>query len=284
MPYLFTRQFVIKYYLQSFALILCPILLLFSLLSSLVVAANQPPPLPFQLPHIKIVTEEFPPYNYTKDGKLKGFSTDIIREVCREVGIHNPDIKVYPWIRAYKLAMENPNTLIFTISRTSVREPLFKWSGALVPVNSYLYAKASNHTLTINSLAEAKTKRIGTVRGTGRSQYLRSQGFKQGINLFTVNSYEQNFKKLMKGRIDLWAANELNLYYLLTHHYNTSPSVVRRVFKVDTGQQMEMAFGKQTDDRVVNIFKNALQTIKNNGTYDRVFQEHFPDITRKNHK
>ena len=36
---------------------------------------------------IKILTEEFPPYNFTEQGKLTGFSTEVVEAVLKEIKV-----------------------------------------------------------------------------------------------------------------------------------------------------------------------------------------------------
>ncbi len=55
---------------------------------------------------LTILTENLPPLNYVKGGVLVGPSVEIVKEIQRRVGSHEP-IKVYPWARAYKMAKEN---------------------------------------------------------------------------------------------------------------------------------------------------------------------------------
>ncbi len=60
---------------------------------------------------LTVVTEQYPPYNYEENGKVKGVSTEVVEEVLREAGI-DFSIKVYPWTRALKMAEEQENVLI----------------------------------------------------------------------------------------------------------------------------------------------------------------------------
>ena len=74
---------------------------------------------------IKIVTTEFPPYNYEENGKITGLSTKVVRAVLKELGM-NSEIKSYPWARAYEMALKQENVLIYSILRISEKENLFK--------------------------------------------------------------------------------------------------------------------------------------------------------------
>ena len=54
---------------------------------------------------VELYTEDFPPYNYMKNGELVGIGPDIIRALAKEAG-EDPKITVLPWVRAYKYAQE----------------------------------------------------------------------------------------------------------------------------------------------------------------------------------
>ena len=53
---------------------------------------------------LTILTENLPPLNYEKDGELVGPSVEIVREIQSRVGSRDK-IQVYPWARAYKMAL-----------------------------------------------------------------------------------------------------------------------------------------------------------------------------------
>ena len=52
---------------------------------------------------IKVLTEEFPPYNYTEDARITGFSTEVVQAVLKEAKIQG-DFQSMPWARAYETA------------------------------------------------------------------------------------------------------------------------------------------------------------------------------------
>ncbi|MGD8344854.1 MAG: transporter substrate-binding domain-containing protein, partial [Desulfobacterales bacterium] len=77
---------------------------------------------------LTILTENLPPLNYVDDGVLVGPSVEIVREIQRRVGSEE-EIQVYPWARAYKMALENENVILFGMTYTKVRHDKFKWVG-----------------------------------------------------------------------------------------------------------------------------------------------------------
>ena len=74
---------------------------------------------------LTILTENLPPLNYVENGVLVGPSVEIVKEIQKKVGSLEP-IQVYPWSRAYKMALENKNVVLFGMTYTKVRHDNFK--------------------------------------------------------------------------------------------------------------------------------------------------------------
>ncbi len=211
---------------------------------------------------LTILTENLPPLNYLKDGVLVGPSVEIVKEIQKRVGSRE-EIKVYPWARAYKMALEDENVILFGMTHTKVREDIFKWVGPLATKRDILVAKKGSG-VKINSLEDAKkVKRIGTLRDDTRERLLQSHGF---TNLESVSDEQKNAQKLVMGRLDLWAYKQPGLKTvceLAGVDYNEIEEIFHlRVIDVS------IAFSKKTSDSIVknrrNYFKDMLadETIK----------------------
>jgi polar amino acid transport system substrate-binding protein len=150
---------------------------------------------------LTILTENLPPLNFIKDGVLMGPAVDIVKEIQNRVGSHE-QIQVYPWARAYKMGLEEANIVIFGMVRTEVRDDKFHWIGPIAEKRDILAAKKDSG-ITINSLEDAKkVDHIGTLRDDAKEIYLQRHGF---TNLISTHDDQNNVKKLLLGRIDLWA-------------------------------------------------------------------------------
>jgi len=82
---------------------------------------------------LNIMTEEFPPFNYSDNGNLSGLSVDLLIKASAAVGspITEKDINMAAWARACKTTLSGPNTMLFSTTRTEQREDLFKWAGPI---------------------------------------------------------------------------------------------------------------------------------------------------------
>ena len=232
---------------------------------SSVVAAEAP---------LRIVTEELPPYNMTRDGKVTGMSTEVLQAVLEEAGVQAP-IQVMPWARAYELALNESNVLIYSIARTSAREALFQWVGGIAPTNWYIYSLAER-PVKLDSLADAHGHQIATVNRDVGEQFLVSKGFRIGEELQSSNKYEHNYRKLKVDHVELWISNELNALYLTRQNGEDPSKVLIRSLplpELNDGMVLSMAFSRKTPVETVDRFRAALETIRRNGVYDAIMRK-----------
>lgn len=217
---------------------------------------------------IKILTEEYPPYNYTDKGKITGLGTEVVQAVLKEINIEG-QFQSVPWARAYETTQNSENVLIYSINRSKDREKLFKWVGQITPTDFYLFSLKSRN-IQLADLGSAKNLQIGTVNQDVGEQFLASQGFVVGHNLQSSSKYELNYEKLKLGRIDLWVMNELSAYYIARQAGDDPTTVLQKSLRIPelSGGGNYMAFGPKTSDALVERFRKGLEIIKKNGIYD----------------
>lgn len=222
-------------------------------------------------PAITVVTEELPPYNMTVDGQLTGMSTEVVRAVLEEAGLEG-HFQSMPWARAYDIALNSPNVLIYSIARTPRREALFKWVGSLAASDWYLFSLPGRQ-FDLKSLEDARGYQIATVKQDVGEQYLISRGFLIGRNLQSSNRYEHNYEKLKAGRVDLWISNELNAHYLVRQATgNPDETAVAQLAIDDLGgaDGLNLAFSRDTPDELVERVRQALERVRADGRYDAI--------------
>jgi polar amino acid transport system substrate-binding protein len=220
---------------------------------------------------IRIVTEEAPPFNMTVNGRITGLSTDVVRAVLEEAGLRAP-IQSMPWARAYDIALNAENVLIYSITRTPQREKLFKWVGTVAATNWYLYARA-NSSVSLSNIDDARKHQISTVSEDAGEQYLLNKGFVIGKNLQSSGKYDVGYKKLKLGRVDLFISDELSAHYMVRQAGDDPAQVLVRALALpDLSQDggIGMAFSLKTPDALVERFRTALEKRKKNGTYERL--------------
>ena len=217
---------------------------------------------------LKVLTEEFPPYNYTDNGKITGFCTEVMRAVLRETRLQG-EFQSLPWARAYETAQSTDSVLIYSIARNPQREKLFKWVGVIAPTQYYLFS-LPQRKLKFERLEQAKAFQVATVNEDVGEQFMVTNGFVKGQNLQSSVKYELNYEKLKRGRVDLWIMPELVAVHLARQAGDAPAQTLARSFAItELGSDgYYMAFGATTPDALVERLAKGLATIKSNGTYD----------------
>jgi len=213
---------------------------------------------------LTILTENLPPLNYLDNGKLVGPSVEIVQEIQRRLS-SKEKIQVYPWARAYKIALDEENVVLFGTTHTRQRQDLFKWVGPLAVKRDILLARKGAE-ITIKNLEDAKkVKRIGTLRDDTREQLLKREGFE---NLEPVSDEQKNAQKLVLGRIDLWAYKDPG-YVTVCRLAGVNPDELEEVYHL---RQIEVsiAFSKMTPDALVAQWDKTFKAMVADGTVQRI--------------
>lgn len=219
-------------------------------------------------PKLTVLTEELPPYNMTVDGTLTGMSTEVVRAVLDEAGVE-ANFQSLPWARAYDIALNTENILIYSIARTPRREGLFRWIGAVAPTQWHLFS-LPGRTFDLKSLDDARRYQIATVKADVGEQYLVAHGFELGRNLQSSNRYEHNYDKLKAGRVDLWISNDLNAHYLVRQGSgNPADSAVPQLALQDLGgpDGLYMALSVRSSPALAERLRQALERVRADGRY-----------------
>lgn len=211
-----------------------------------------------------IVTTTEAPTNYTLEGEFTGTSTDIVNEIKRYLN-EDAKIEVYPWARAYGIAKTKPNVLAFTAGKTQERIDLgFTFLGPVITRDHILYKKRGSK-ITVNTIEDIRKQNltIGSLRGTWRGEYFK----KEDIAVAETNTDRANAKKLITGRIDLWALSDIEAPSVMkSAGFDMSDLEIAFVFKRASSYMM---LSKNTSPKIIAKWKAAFEQIKTTDFYDK---------------
>ncbi len=217
-----------------------------------------------------IMTEQYPPYNFEENSKLKGFVLDLVTEILKrdKSSLKVEDIKLLPWARSYKEILEKPKTILFSMTRSSEREKLFKWVGPVSPTKIVLFA-LKNKKISIKNEADIKKLRTGAIQKDIGHQLLEKIGCPD-ISLSA--DIISNLKKLEGDRMDVWAYEEnVAKWEIKNTGRNISDfEVVYTLLSAD----LYIAFNKSTSDEVINAVQKISDEIKRDGTYQKIVDKY----------
>ena len=233
----------------------------FALACGLACAAPVPSAATPARPYLAITTEPSAPSSMLDRGRVVGIATDKVREAMDRAGV-DYSIEMLPWKRAYQAALQRPNGCVYSTTRTPEREPLFKWVGP-TDIAEWVLMGRADRKLKIDNLEDARGLRIGTYNGDARDAYLRSRGF---IVDSTSNDLS-NPRKLLLGRIDLWAASIRSGSTVLAR-YGYDKQVVPLLVFNEIG--VYLACNRAVPNDVIARLNTAFDAIARDGTGQRI--------------
>ena len=224
---------------------------------------------------ITFMTENYPPYNFTQEGKVQGIAVDLMLLMLKRLNTTHTrsDIRILPWARAYKDLLEDTNTSLFSMTRTQKREKLFKWVGPISQTSISLIARKDNNIL-LRSTKEIQNYKIGVVRKDIGEQLLYTLGIKEKQIESTggIDALHKLIKMLNRNRFDLLSyESEVVNWEMKKLGFELKDYEV--VFNLSQAE-LFFAFHKETPDDIITLLQEALDDLKKEKIYETIIQKY----------
>ena len=207
------------------------------------------------LPKITVVTEDLWPLNYLQDGELKGKSANVVLSALEKSGL-SYQLEVLPWPRAFKIATEQPNTVIFSIVRTKKREQQFHWLAQISTSDDIHIMTLSNSELSKENTKEQLLNYPIAVQTKSVSYYyLRYLGFK---NIRQVRSVKQGILMLLNARVDLIVGRKSGMLKILIQLGPLTPKL--KTVLISDVMSSYIAASLGTDPEIIEKLTRALKS------------------------
>lgn len=219
---------------------------------------------------LKIITENWPPYNYEENGEIIGFSTEIVQAILKELK-QNHQIQLLPGARGEKLLNEENHVMHFSVFRSSEREKRYKWIGPISKDVIYFYKKKGN-LLDIQTLDDAKKVKRVACRHKGLVfSVLRKEGF---TNLDLTTKPDRIIRKVAMGIVDLSVSETpLGVKYWLKKSNLPEDTLEQTPVKL-VELPLYIACTKDIPDTVIKQWQAALERIKTSATYTKIYDKY----------
>jgi len=207
---------------------------------------------------LRFVTEDLPPYQIVNDGKLvSGTSFDLVKQAIDEADL-NAEIELFPWARAFQMAKNMPNVVIFSMARTEKRESDFVWLHKLQPLIYRFYSSTKHNydqQLILDNLQDVVT---ATVRGSYEEATVKRLGFDHKKNLIITKDYDSMWALLEQGTVDVVYASHIpeNVKANSKHGFIAHKKIINQY-------DLYIAANKNSDKALIQRFKNALSEVQN---------------------
>ena len=215
-------------------------------------------------------TGEWIPYNYLEGKEVKGVSTEILRAACSEASV-DCDIRLVPWVRAYKTVQSTHNALLYTVARKPEREGDFQWVGPILPRATYVYARANLESKPTTAQDLSKL-RVGVVRGEASITDLERAGVAN--EAIVVLPFNVDVLRMMaRGMIDAMVDTEIGMHWNLLNN-GLSPATVTRVMPLSDVGGYYFAMNRGSDPELVRRLQAGVDRLQRAGRIEAIVRNY----------
>lgn len=224
---------------------------------------------------IRISTGEYTPY-CSSSVKHKGFASHVISEAFARVG-YTVEYDFLPWKRAKKQAKNGEYDATSWWAYSEERAKDFLYSDELLRSSiHFFYMKGHNYDFDWKSFDDLKKYRIGVSRSYHYSDEFTAYRKANSGQFEVVNDDEQNFRRLLRGRTDIFPIDTVVGLELLRTKFG--PNVIHQVSfhpRPIASRQGFLMFPKANarSDELRKAFNKGLKMMREDGTYDRMFDD-----------
>ncbi|MCO5365043.1 transporter substrate-binding domain-containing protein [Pseudomonas alliivorans] len=221
---------------------------------------------PARADHYQVVTEEWPPYNYSENGQITGMTTEIVRAIMNVTG-HDLTIVLAPSMRASLILKMRPRTIMYSMFRTPEREHVYKWVGPILEEAIHPYQLAAAPPVT--SLEQLLHAPQITTRHAGLlPDMLQSLGFKN-LDKSATESV-QLYRMLLSDRTAIIIGDTDAGVAYQSRQLNIAPGTLRQIPIELYRSSLYIAFSRDCEDDVVDSWSSALETLRQSGELERI--------------
>jgi polar amino acid transport system substrate-binding protein len=200
------------------------------------------------------------------NGQLTGYSVDVMQHLYSITG-DVVETSVLPWARAYNMALSRPNTLIYSITRSKLREDKFIWGGPLRNEHLHVWALSGQNVKPLTQLTDINEFEIVLLRQSNAAQYLSSKGVN---SIYYAMKTDLPLPLLYSKRVKFVIGSRLPLIRRVKSMGFDSDKLMS-VFKLNEEKfTMYFAFSVGTEPKIVKRFQAAYQTLVNTGALDKL--------------
>lgn len=209
---------------------------------------------------VMIYTEDFPPYSFSGDaGVIEGTAMDVVGKIMAASGLKY-EVRLLPWARAYREAMNDPRGLIFSLARSKVREDQFDWLAFLAKPEFYLFGRADdNRLVSIEAIKQGGYTAICEDIDAS-CMILEEAGFPRDRLFNRGDGGSSETTMIEYGRVDFYLGDILHHPFRMAS-LGLDENRTKPILKVGEGFSLYLAAGKHVDTNMRLAVKAAYKAL-----------------------
>lgn len=223
--------------------------------------------------NLRILCEDFRPYNYMENGSLKGLSVEIVSNIKSLMSLNEANIELMDWTAAYDLLKTEDNVALFTTVLTSNRKDDFQWVGPIGNFDDGFISLKDSH-LEISSINEAKDlPSVGVITGYSTAETLMDKNFD---NLHSFETLSEAVNALYDGTISA-IYDTFHAILAVAAADGHDGTQLTEAFKFSSSLGY-IAFSKNASPKLVETWQEKLDQLKKEGVVQSIYDKYIPGV------
>ena len=228
-----------------------------------------------------LLSEEgnWPPYTYELQGTAtQGLSLDLMNELFRRLRVPF-ELKLYPMQRCINQMKNGSRDAMTLISKNSEREKILEFTLPIMKSVGFIYYDTNREKpIQWNHFSDLKPYQIGIVMGYNYGEAFKNAKAKEKLSVQEVVRIEQNFSKLLAGRIDLMLANQAEIIEFLRNNSKYHDRI-KAAEKPYISYVYHMGFSKRSEARqIIPMINKEIKNMKSDGTMNQILGKYIYTI------
>jgi len=223
---------------------------------------------------ITIGNDNWKPYQ-GEDFKHGGILPHIVTQAFALEAI-DVDNRWVPWKRVMTYVESGRWDVVNSVIKSQERDRFLLYSDSIMTYEPYLFHLKSK-PLEFNKMSDLSGKIVGTKRGYYYGGRFSNAVKSRLISIEEATHHQQNFKKLLAGRIQLVIIDKEAAFNLLQEQF-TESELNAITFHPMPVQSLDIHLGISknigSSQRLVSSFNRGLNTLKESGKLDRMWRDY----------
>jgi len=219
---------------------------------------------------INLTTGEWPPYT-SKNNLNERIAQKIVSEAFKLVGV-DTKITYYPWKRAYKMAKELDVDATFPWERNEGREADFYFSKKAILSTRTVFFHLKSFNFQWENFEDLAKYKIGATEGYNTATVLKDNGLKMQMVFREV----LNFKKLLRGRIDITPSSYFVGYNIINKNFSIEETSKftnhTKLIYPEKGVFFLISKRHPYAKQLMEKFDRGLELLIQNGFYEKILE------------
>ncbi len=218
--------------------------------------------------------DTFAPMGFKNEkGEIVGFDIDLAKAVGEKLGIP-VEFKTINWdSKVIDLNNKNIDLIWNGLTITEERKQEVAFSAPYLENSQVIVVKNGS---TITKKSDLKGKVVGTQSKSSGEEALEKDTISKEIKeKRTYDQYDQAFLDLESGRVDALIVDEIMARYIKKTKEAQAKKELYAILTEDLGKENYGIGARKTDTLLVEKINAALEELKKDGTFDKIYQKWF---------